>query len=584
MRLHTYDRPLMPQHIFFSWQSDLATKTGRNLVERALSQAIATIKADAEIDPAQRELAIDRDTAGVPGSPPLVETIFAKVDRAAAFLSDLTYVGQRADGRRMPNPNVLLEHGWALKALTWRRVFSVMNVVHGHPDEHALPFDLQHFRRPIFYDCPDDADTDARRAARDGLAAQFVTALRAILTDEAAAAGQASAAPAEPHPHDVELLAQVRRQLTVGLQRFLHDHNFGEPFRRDILDPINEMNEDWRGARFEFHDPAIETAFADVRTLARQLGNLTEAHLWAMDANLALCSPKTDEDRRRGIQPSTLKAIGAMNEKASEFAASIDALERVARDRVRVSPVAAVAATAAVEDRGEAAAREWLESLAGDRAAGRLPGIVSAPSMTVRLVPLAIAERRRLDPKRVASAQLRFPPDAGVRVDTDSDGAQWWSIGVPHDVGKPNGESRWRTRLVRPGAIEFGATIGFRIDDDREIVIDGHGLEGEIAAAVERLGSIAAELDLAGPALVGIAFEGTEDVVLGRARPGGRKIRRPAFALPVALLDDPADRPANALHEQFDILWQVAGWGDGSPSFGSGDWDGYRDRGEMAAR
>lgn len=577
----------MPKHIFFSWQSDLATKTGRNLVERALTQAIATIKADAEIDPAQRELEIDRDTAGVPGSPPLVETIFAKVDRATAFLSDLTYVGERADGRRMPNPNVLLEHGWALKALTWRRVFSVMNVAHGHPDEHALPFDLQHFRRPIFYDCPDDADTDVRRAARNGLAAQFVTALRAILTDEAAVAGQGSAAPTAPHPHDVDLLAQVRHQLPVGLQRFLHDHNLGEPFRRDILDPIHEMNEDWRGARFEFHDPAIETAFAEVRNLARELGNLTGTHLWAMDSNLALCSPETDEDRRRGIQPSTLKAIGAMNEKASEFAASIDAFERVARDRVRVAPALAAApnvGVADVGDRGEAAARELLDSLAGDRAAGRLPGIVSGPSMTIRLVPLAIAERRRLDPRLVASAQLRFPPDAEVRVDTDSDGAQWWSIGVPHDVGKPNGESRWRTRLVRPGAIEFETTIGFRIDDDREIVIDGRGLESEIAAAVERLGSIAAELGLAGPALVGIAFDGTEDVVFGRARPGGRKIRRPTFALPVALLDDPADRPANALHEQFDILWQVAGWGDGSPSFGGGDWDGYRDRGKTAAR
>jgi hypothetical protein len=198
-----------------SWQVDRLPLTGRNLIERALGDAIAAIKADAEIDPARRELTIDRDTSGVPGSPPLVETIFAKVDAATAFLSDMTYVATRADGRLMPNPNVLLEHGWALRALTWRRVISVMNIAHGSPEAHPLPFDLQHFRRPILYDCPDDADEAARRAARDGLAVAIRDALRAILSDKVVIAGPV-AAPAEPHPHDVELLGKVRSQFPVG--------------------------------------------------------------------------------------------------------------------------------------------------------------------------------------------------------------------------------------------------------------------------------------------------------------------------------------------------------------------------------
>ncbi|WP_125958890.1 hypothetical protein [Sphingomonas koreensis] len=138
---------------------------------------------------------MDRDTAGVPGSPPLVETIFSKVDRATAFLSDLSYVGTRADGRRMPNPNVLLEHGWALRALSWRRIISVMNVAYGHPDEHPMPFDLQHFRRPILYDCPDDASNEQRAAARESLAVSLRTALRAILDDKKLAIEPAAALP-----------------------------------------------------------------------------------------------------------------------------------------------------------------------------------------------------------------------------------------------------------------------------------------------------------------------------------------------------------------------------------------------------
>lgn len=562
----------MPHHIFFSWQSDTLTLTGRNLIARALERAIGVLAADADVDPADRELAVDRDTAGVPGSPPLVETIFSKIDRAAIFLSDLTYVAARGDGRRMPNPNVLLEHGWALKALTWRRVISVMNVAAGNPEQHALPFDLQHFRRPIFYDCPDDADEDLRRDARDGLTKQFVLALRAILDDAALQQDAAPPAVLEPHPHDVALLAQVQRQLPPTLQRFLRQHNFGSPFRRDNLNPIYEMNEDWVGARFEFHDQPLQAAFAELRRSSADLGDLVARHIHAMDQNLALGWPKTDLDVAQGVQLSTLAAIEAMNAKATEFSAAIDIFERTARDRIRV---AAPDVALVGPDPREEQAHGLLTDLAQDRTRGQLPGIVTRPSVIVRAVPLEAVERRRLDPRAVAAAQLRFPPDSNVRVETGSDGRQWWSIGVPEDVGKPNGESHWRTRLVRPGAIEYEATIGGRIDDDPEIVIDGRRLEADIADALSRLGAALAEFELGGRTLVEISFDGMEDVILSRARPGGRKIGRPQTALPALFVETLLDHPANALHEQFDILWQMAGWGDGSPSFGSGQWAGY---------
>lgn len=571
----------MPQHIFFSWQVDRLPRTGRNLIERALGDAILAIKADAEIDPAYRELAIDRDTSGVPGSPPLVETIFAKVDAATAFLSDLTYVATRADGRHMPNPNVLLEHGWALRALSWRRVISVMNVAYGSPENHPLPFDLQHFRRPILYNCPDDADEPARRAARDALAAALRDALRAILNDEVVVASPA--VPAEPHPLDVELLGKVRSQFPIGLQRFFYDHDFGEPFRRDMLDPLYEVNEDWRGARFEFHDNALQAAWEDARTRAESLGNLTRRYLFALDANMALCSPKTDEDRRLGTQQSTVRAVGEMNAAATAFADALDAFERIAKDRVRVAAVAVAAQPAPAIDPWEAA-NALLERLGNDGVTGRVPGIVSKPSVTIRLVPAVIAERPRIVPAKVAKAQMRFAPDVSARVVTGADGDQWWSAEMPRDVGKANGESRWRTRLVRPGAMEFEATIGSRIADDPHIVVDGRDLEDRIVASVEQLAACLAEVELGGPALLAIGFEGVEDVELTRARGGGRPIKRPRFSLPVVELAAPLAQPGNQLNEIFDILWQTSGWGDGSPSFGRGIWDGYADNDDGAVR
>ena len=58
--------------------------------------------------------------------PPIVETIFKKIDRAAVFVADLTFAGRRPDGAPIPNPNVLIEYGWALKALGHARIISIM--------------------------------------------------------------------------------------------------------------------------------------------------------------------------------------------------------------------------------------------------------------------------------------------------------------------------------------------------------------------------------------------------------------------------------------------------------------------------
>ncbi|TAN17268.1 MAG: hypothetical protein EPN45_01890 [Rhizobiaceae bacterium] len=571
----------MPHHIFFSWQSDTANRVGRSFIEGCLGRAIGELQADADVDPADREMAVDRDTLDVPGMPPIMETIFGKIDRAAVFLSDLTYVAERAGGARTPNPNVCIEHGYALKALSWRRVIAVMNTAMGHPDKHDLPFDVRHTRRPISFDLPEGADTAARKAAADALVRQLKTALKAVFGDVQARTAMAGAAPAEPHPHDLELLARVHRQLPQDLRRFLHQHSFGTPYRLATLDPVHEMNEDWVGAAFEFHDPAVQTAFAEVRRVAREFGLLVLERIHATRRNMEIGSPKTDEDLEKGIQPGTLKAIKAMNELATELSAAIDAFDRTARDRIRV---ASGAHTAAVEEHGAAeqvrkdVAQTGLNELAMDAHRGGLPEIVTRPRVALRLAPFAAADGKRLDPARVAEAQLRFPPNSEDRVATDSDGRQWWSCRLPRRTeANMNPETGWRMRLVRPGYLEYEAEIGARIDDDPQILVDGLRLEAIIIRNLERMASIAAQLDLAGPALIAVSLDGMEDVELTRARPGGRRIRRPDIYLPITEISDLTAPLANALREPLDILWQTAGWPDGSPSFGEGAWAGYGD-------
>jgi hypothetical protein len=325
----------MPHHIFFSWQMDMDTGVSRNLIERALERAIGTIKADADIEPADRELAVDRDTVDVLGSPPIVDTIFNKIDRAAVFVSDLSYVAERPNGRKSPNPNVLLEHGWALKSLGWRGIIGVMNTASGHPDQHPLPFDLQHFRRPILYACPADSTPEQRQAAKTDLAKKLTSALKAVLADEHLKAARVPPTPAEPHPHDIELLGRVRAQLSEQLRRFLHQHNFGTPFQRAILDPINEMNATWVGANFEFVDPVLQEGFAGVQHASTSFGSLVLERIHGMDRNPNMGWPKTDYDVRHGVQPETLAVIQDLNERATALSNAIDDFERIARTRIR---------------------------------------------------------------------------------------------------------------------------------------------------------------------------------------------------------------------------------------------------------
>ena len=548
------------------------------MIEACLERAIGQLQADAEIELADRELAIDKDTLHVPGSPAIAETIYSKIDRAAVFLSDLTYVAERPGGG-IPNPNVLIEHGWALKSNSSRRVISVMNTALGDPDQRELPFDLRHVRRPILYACPLDAKPEVRRKAREELTRHLTAALKAIFNDEMVRQGLQPAAPEQPHPRDVELLERVHRQLSLELRQFLHRHNFGSPFRVAQLDPIHDMNETWVGAAYEFHDPVVQGAFGDLRRIAGEFGDLVLERIHAMDRNPKMGWPKTSQDVAQGIQPTTQQAIRAMNAKAAELCATIDVFDRVARDRIPVASGihAATGPAVAADDRTEVVVSA-LQELALDAQRGALPEIVTKPRLTLRLAPYEATEGRRLDPRRVGELQVHFPPSPHEHGKSDSDGRQWWSCAVPRPRSDGlNPETAWRMRLVRPGNLEYQVTIGRRIEDDSQILVDGRRLEALIVRNLERMAVIANGLDFAGPALVAISLDGVEDVELSGAQPGGRRLRLPEVNLPMAKLADMEGELATALQEQFDVLWQTAGWGVGSPSFADGSWAGYSD-------
>src|SRR4051794_26417821 len=107
------------QRVFFSWQSDVKAAACRSLIERSLEDAVKAMAGD---DSISVEPLVDRDTLGLPGAPDIAAAIFSKIEDAAVFVADVTIINAGADGRKTPNPNVLIELGFALGVLGSERV------------------------------------------------------------------------------------------------------------------------------------------------------------------------------------------------------------------------------------------------------------------------------------------------------------------------------------------------------------------------------------------------------------------------------------------------------------------------------
>lgn len=159
--------------LFYSWQSDRDSRLCRGFLERALEQASDVLRQESI------ELLVDSDTKGMPGTPPLSATILRKIREADAFLADMTLVAQTSGGKLAPNPNVLVEYGYALHDKGHERIVLTMNTAFGGPD--SLPFDLRHLRHPLAYNAPEEILDGERRQVRSALASKLAGAIRMVV-------------------------------------------------------------------------------------------------------------------------------------------------------------------------------------------------------------------------------------------------------------------------------------------------------------------------------------------------------------------------------------------------------------------
>ena len=154
--------------IFYSRQSDLANSDNRSFIQSCIDAAVKSLRDTVCIE-------ADRDTKGAFGSPDIANTVFKKISQCDIFIADVSIINSEQYVKNekgefikiqkfSPNPNVLLELGYAAGVIGWDNIICIMNEDYGLPDQ--MPFDLEH-RRLTSYSLKDKEKPEVRKVLRN---------------------------------------------------------------------------------------------------------------------------------------------------------------------------------------------------------------------------------------------------------------------------------------------------------------------------------------------------------------------------------------------------------------------------------
>ena len=170
----------MNRTIFYSWQSDLPKSENLNFIEDSISSSIKSLK---KLHPISIDLLLDKATRKLSGSPDIAESIFTKISNSTVFIADISIINSSSKGqRKTPNPNVLIELGYAARTLGWEKIICLYNTDYGSFKD--LPFDLRN-RRIVPYSLNRKSKSQAKKdLSKEVHNAVFEMHNKGILTDK----------------------------------------------------------------------------------------------------------------------------------------------------------------------------------------------------------------------------------------------------------------------------------------------------------------------------------------------------------------------------------------------------------------
>jgi hypothetical protein len=160
--------------VFWSWQSDLDPKSHRFFIKSCLEEAVKKASQELDLDESDRP-ELDHDTKGVAGMADIPSTILRKISESTVFVADVTPILKSLSAKTFPNPNVMIELGYALQKPGPDRMIGVLNTAEGWKIED-LPFDLR-FRRMMTFSLKADPSPSDVKQAKSKLVADLAAAI-----------------------------------------------------------------------------------------------------------------------------------------------------------------------------------------------------------------------------------------------------------------------------------------------------------------------------------------------------------------------------------------------------------------------
>lgn len=142
-----------PLIVFWSWQSDHPSRISKDFVKNAFEAALILKNENLVIDFDARPdtLELDHDTKGLTGPVDIIDVIKKKIDACDHFIADITPVARTDAGKAIPNPNVMIEMGYALRTKSIEQLTFVANS-RFFKGVNDIPFDIRTRRAPLTYD------------------------------------------------------------------------------------------------------------------------------------------------------------------------------------------------------------------------------------------------------------------------------------------------------------------------------------------------------------------------------------------------------------------------------------------------
>lgn len=220
--------------VFYSWQSDLPKETNSGALRHALREAANRVEKEME----DVKITLDEATRELSGSPNIPQSIFDKIKDCDIFVCDVTTINSDTGAlRKTPNPNVLIELGYAIATVGWNRVILLFNKEFGDfPSD--LPFDIGGHRAISF------AISNVRDSNGKGqVVSELHKAIKKILEKKPSKPYQQRGLSVEQKKRERDMKTLKSVLSTIHVPTFEH---FIREFPEKVFDPIFDVQESFK--------------------------------------------------------------------------------------------------------------------------------------------------------------------------------------------------------------------------------------------------------------------------------------------------------------------------------------------------